>query len=114
MASPQRQRHQQGVVSYTDHRPTHAKELFQLAIQVTTGVNELRGTYFHPDLLLDVASWVSPIILIRTARFINEWRLLSPENDRRFHKEIGEALQKGILMNEHTRSEADTTAIIFI
>ena len=73
---------------------------------MTTGVNELRGTYFQPDLLLDVASWVSPIILIRTARFINEWRLLSPENDRRFHKEIGEALQKGILMNEHTRSEA--------
>ena len=75
-------------------------------IQVTAGVNELRGTYFHPDLLLDVASWVSPIILIRTSRFINEWRLLSPENDRRFHKEIGEALQKGILMNEHTCSEA--------
>ena len=76
-----------------------------LVIQVTTGVNELRGTYFNPDLLLDLASWVSPIVLIRTARFIKEWRLLSPENDIRFHKEIGEALKKGILMNEHTRSE---------
>ena len=78
----------------------------ELTIQVTAGSYELRGTYFSPDLLLDLASWVSPIVLIRTARFINEWRLLSPENDRRFHKEIGEALKKGILMNEHTHSEA--------
>ena len=75
-----------------------------LVIQRTVN-NELRGTYFNPDLLLDLASWVSPIVLIRTARFIKEWRLLSPENDIRFHKEIGEALKKGIMMNEYVLSE---------
>jgi len=90
------------IAEYTEEEGSDRADLTN---QVTAGSYELRGTYFSPDLLLDLASWVSPIVLIRTARFINEWRLLSPENDRRFHKEIGEALKKGILMNEHTRSE---------
>ena len=29
-----------------------------LSIQITTGINELRGTYLYPDLLLDLASWI--------------------------------------------------------
>ena len=36
-----------------------------LSIQVATGDNELRGTYVHPDLLLDLASWISPEAYVR-------------------------------------------------
>jgi hypothetical protein len=41
-----------------------------LVIQVTTGVNEFRGTYFNPDLLLDLASWVSAAAYKRASAIV--------------------------------------------
>ena len=42
-----------------------------LSIQITTGINELRGTYLHPDLLLDLASWISPEAYIKASRIVS-------------------------------------------
>ena len=53
----------------------------KLSIQVTTGVNELRGTYLHPDLLLDLSSWISPAAYIRASQIVNNFLVKEKENE---------------------------------
>ena len=77
-----------------------------LSIQITTGINELRGTYLHPDLLLDLASWISPIVCLKINNIINEWRKMSPDNEIRFHKDIGDGIKEGVGMFENNNSES--------
>ena len=78
----------------------------KLSIQVITGVNELRGTYVHPDLLLDLSSWISPIVFVTIIKMLNEWRKMSPDNEIRFHKDIGDSIKEGIGMFENSNLES--------
>ena len=43
----------------------------QVCIKDNTSSNELRGTYFHYDLLLDVASWISPEAYFKASRIVS-------------------------------------------
>jgi hypothetical protein len=37
------------------------------------GRPDLRGTYLHPDLLLDLSSWISPAAYIRASQIVNNF-----------------------------------------
>ena len=52
-----------------------------LSNQVTTGVNELRGTYLHPDLLLDLSSWISPAAYVRASRIVKNVLIREKEDE---------------------------------
>ena len=76
-----------------------------VSFQDNTSSNELRGTYVHPDLILDVASWLSPLVLIKVSKILNEWRKMSPHNEIRFHKDIGDAIKEGVGMFGNSQTE---------
>jgi hypothetical protein len=79
----------------------------ELKVTLTGGKNnELRGTYVHHILLIDIASWISPIVLLKLNKIVNEWRLLSPENEIRFHKDIGDAIKEGVGLFKNNDSES--------
>jgi len=42
-------------------------------VSITTGTNDLRGTYVHPDLVPHIASWASPTIAIKISKIVNEY-----------------------------------------
>jgi hypothetical protein len=44
---------------------------------------ELRGTYLHPDLLLDVASWISPDAYFKASRIVNNFLIKEKEDEIR-------------------------------
>jgi hypothetical protein len=44
---------------------------------------ELRGTYLHPDLLLDVASWISPQAYFIASRIVNNFLIKEKEDEIR-------------------------------
>jgi hypothetical protein len=89
---------------YMERSPEYSFHQY-ISIQITTGINDLRGTYLHPDLLLDLASWISPIVLIKVTKILNEWRKMSTDNEIRFHKDIGDAIKEGVGMFENNKSE---------
>ena len=43
-----------------------------LTIKVTTGPKEIRGTYLHPILFLDLAIWISPSAYTKATRIISD------------------------------------------
>jgi hypothetical protein len=90
---------------YMESSPEYSCHQY-ISIQITAGINDLRGTYLHPDLLLDLASWISPIVLIKVTKILNEWRKISPDNEIRFHKDIGDAIKEGVGMFKNNNSES--------
>ena len=71
-----------------------------LSMEVRTGDNSISGTYVHPDLLLDLASWISPCVFCKVTQLLNEWRKLDVINELRFHKEVGDAIKEGIVFSK--------------
>ena len=72
---------------------------------ITTGPNNLRGTYVHPDLLLPIATWISPIVFLKVNKILNLWRSQSQENELRFHQDIGDALREGLCLFNNKDTE---------
>jgi phosphopantetheine adenylyltransferase len=55
-----------------------------LSILVEDGVNrQIHGTYLHPDLLLDLASWISPSAYIKASRIVSNDMLSEKEYEIR-------------------------------
>ena len=42
-----------------------------LSIKVTDGIKEIRGTYIHPILFLDLAIWISPTAYAKATKIIS-------------------------------------------
>ena len=42
-------------------------------ITITTGENDLRGTYVHTDLVLDIACWISGVFYLKTSKIVTEY-----------------------------------------
>jgi hypothetical protein len=106
----------------------------ELSIQITGGINvDLRGTYLHPDLLLDLSSWISPAAYIRASQIVknvlvrekeDEIRALTGDKSRlekmfeeekierrEAEKRAEEMLLKMTLQNEKTHITLETTNI---
>ena len=74
------------LIEYMRSSPVYTGE--QLTIRITDGDNELRGLYLHTDLLLDLSSWISPVILIKTTKILNELRIVCDDNEiKRLNKD---------------------------
>lgn len=41
--------------------------------KITTGENEIRGTWIHPDLAVNLAVWLSPKFAVKVSRWVREW-----------------------------------------
>jgi len=45
----------------------------QLIFMTTTGRNEERGTWVHPDVAVNLGQWCSPKFAVAVARWVREW-----------------------------------------
>lgn len=95
-----------------------------LYIKVKEGVNEVRGTYLHPILFLDLAIWISPIAYTKANKIITDALVRESEGEDRIlrlEKTIEEILRKQsvaeqridtlmvkiIIQNDKTHSKLD-------
>lgn len=44
-----------------------------LIVKIMTGENEIRGTWIHPDLAVNLAMWLSPKFSVKVSRLIKDW-----------------------------------------
>ena len=58
-----------------------------LSIHVVDGIKEIRGTYLHPILFLDLAIWISPSAYIKANTIITATLLKDKEIDKEIDKE---------------------------
>jgi hypothetical protein len=58
-----------------------------LSIHVVDGIKEIRGTYLHPILFLDLAIWISPSAYIKANTIITSTLLKDKEIDKESDKE---------------------------
>ena len=56
-----------------------------LSINVVDGIKEIRGTYLHPILFLDLAIWISPAAYMKANKIITD--TLLKEIDKEIDKE---------------------------
>ena len=69
-----------------------------LIIIITTGNNELRGTYVHPLLIPHIASWVSPLFAYKVSKIVNNF--LAREKDDEIRRLTGDKCRLEIMMDE--------------
>jgi hypothetical protein len=88
-----------------------------LLIVVNTGVNELRGTYVHPDLIPHIASWVSPAFAYKVSKIVNNFLIREKEDeirklsgDKCELQEIVKRLDKRVEEADKRREEAEKEA----
>lgn len=96
----------------------------ELTIKVTDGPKEIRGTYLHPILFLDLAIWISPSAYIKATRIVSDALVRESNNEDkidRLEKRLEEALAKRedaekkaevimvkiVLQNEKTHAKLD-------
>lgn len=68
-----------------------------LSINVVDGIKEIRGTYLHPILFLDLAIWISPTAYTKANKIITDALISESEGEDRIlrlEKTIGEILRK--------------------
>ena len=78
-----------------------------LYIKVKEGVKEVRGTYLHPILFLDLAIWISPVAYTKANRIITDALIRETEGEDRIlrlEKTIEEALHRQSLAAEKTEA----------
>jgi len=97
-----------------------------LYIKVKEGVKEVRGTYLHPIIFLDLAIWISPIAYTKANKIITDALVRESEGEDRIlrlEKTIEEILQKQssaeqrtdalmvkiIIQNDKTHAKIDKT-----
>ena len=77
-----------------------------LSINVKDGVKEVRGTYLHPILFLDLAIWISPTAYTKATRIVTDALVRESEGEDRIlrlEKTIEEALHRRSLAEEKTQ-----------
>ena len=79
----------------------------ELYIKVKEGVKEVRGTYLHPILFLDLAIWISPIAYTKANRIITDALIREAEGEDRIlrlEKTIEDSLHRQSLAVEKTEA----------
>lgn len=66
------------------------ENLMQLVVggKMTT----IRGTYVHPDLIVHIASWLSPKFAVFVSTIVRKWRELHTDNANTFWSQVGESV----------------------
>jgi hypothetical protein len=56
--------------------------------------NNINGTYVHPDLIPNIACWVSAAFAYKVSCILKNWKKLCPENEFRYWNEMGLSFQE--------------------
>jgi hypothetical protein len=72
-----------------------------LLIIVNTGINEIRGTYVHPDLIPHIASWVSPAFAYKVSKIVNNF--LIREKEAEIERLTGAKTRLELMLEESNR-----------
>jgi hypothetical protein len=97
------------LVKYLEE-PDLSGSFISVLIKDNTSSNELRGTYAHSDLLLDIASWILPEAYFKASRIVNNF--LVREREEEIRKLIGDKseLVKMLEASDKRREEAEKRA----
>jgi len=95
------------LIKYMESSPGYPGEL---SIQVTSGDYELWGTYVHPDLLLDLASWISPAAYIKASGIVRNFLVREKEEENMRLKVDKSRLEKMFEESDKRREEAEKRA----
>ena len=57
---------------------------------ISTGPNNLRGTYVHPLLMTHIAYWVSPKFSAKVGIWIEEWKSYSKQNEVEYYESLSQ------------------------
>jgi hypothetical protein len=60
----------------------------KIIIIISKGPNNLRGSWIHPDLAVQLAQWISTNFCVKVSKWIEEWKLTSLKNNLEFEKAI--------------------------
>ncbi|ARF10094.1 KilA-N domain-containing protein [Indivirus ILV1] len=71
------------------------------------GNPDLRGTYVHPDLLLDLASWISPAAYIKASGIVKNFLVREKEEENMRLKLDKSRLEKMFEESDKRREESD-------
>ena len=71
------------------------------------GNPELRGTYMHPDLLLDLASWISPAAYVKASGIVKNFLVREKEEENMRLKGDKSRLEKMFEESDKRREESD-------
>ena len=83
----------------------------QMKITVTGGQNiDLRGTYVHPDLLLDLSSWLSPSAYYKASQIVKNFLVREREDQIRLLTNDKCRLEKMFEESERRRQESEKRA----
>ena len=74
------------------------------------GNPELRGTYVHPDLLLDLASWISPAAYVKASGIVKNFLVREKEEENMRLKGDKSRLEKMFEESDKRREESDKRA----
>jgi hypothetical protein len=95
---------------YLNESPEYSGGSISILIKDNTSSNELRGTYVHHILLLDIASWISPEAYFKASRIVNNF--LVREREEEIRKLTGDKckLVKMLEASDKRREEAEKRA----
>ena len=62
----------------------------------------LRGTYAHPDLIIHIAMWLSPMLSIYVNFIVSSWRKMSIENETSYWDKMNNYLKTSIYHKDNT------------
>ena len=83
----------------------------EMKITVTGGQNgDLRGTYVHPDLLLDLSSWLSPSAYYKASQIVKNFLVREREDQIRLLTNDKCRLEKMFEESERRRQESEKRA----
>jgi hypothetical protein len=60
----------------------------QLVESITTGLNEDRKTWVHPQIATHIAQWISPTFAVEVSAWIEEWKNHSTGNRKKYVEEL--------------------------
>jgi len=87
-----------------------AQNCAAISMEVRKGDNSLSGTYVHPDLLLDLASWISPEAYIKASRIVRNFLVREKEDEIIRLSRDKSRLEKMFEESDKRREEADKRA----
>jgi len=67
---------------------------------VKNGINKIRGSYTHNLLIIHIATWLSADFAVKISKWIEEWKLYSPENEIRFQKALSNIKSNNSILKE--------------
>ena len=96
---------------YMSNITNYSSDLF---IKVTQGIKEIRGTYLHPILFLDLAIWICPAAYIKATKIISNALIKDSKSDEDRLSILEEKLEFALKQNEKSEKRAEELMVRII